>query len=219
MRSHRKGEPHVHARGVALDRRIEELLDLREGDDLVELPPDLRPRHAEDRTIEEDVLAARQLRVKARAHLEQARHAAADLDAPGARLGNPREDLQQRRLAGAIAPDDADHLATLDLEVDILERPELLDLVAHDELAAAHHVAGRAHEVPRPARDHVAQRDVALALALVADQVALAETIGADDDIGHQIRSANVFSVLRKWRMPSHSITATTARLARNPGI
>ena len=32
-----EAEPHVHAAGVALDRRVEELLDLGEGDDLVEL--------------------------------------------------------------------------------------------------------------------------------------------------------------------------------------
>ena len=38
-----EGQPHVHPRGVALDRRVEELLDLGEGDDLVELAIDLRP--------------------------------------------------------------------------------------------------------------------------------------------------------------------------------
>ena len=38
------------------------------------------------------------------------------------------EDLQQRALAGAVAADDADHLAALDLEADVLERPERLRL-------------------------------------------------------------------------------------------
>ena len=41
---HRESQPHVHPAGVALDRRVEELLDLGEVDDLVELAPDLRPR-------------------------------------------------------------------------------------------------------------------------------------------------------------------------------
>ncbi len=36
MRGHGEGEPHVHAAAVALHRRVEELLDLAEGDDLVE---------------------------------------------------------------------------------------------------------------------------------------------------------------------------------------
>ena len=37
-----EGQPNVHAAGVALDRRVEELFDFREIDDLVELPCDLR---------------------------------------------------------------------------------------------------------------------------------------------------------------------------------
>ena len=41
MRRDREGEPHIHAAGIALDRRVEELLDLGEGDDLVELASDL----------------------------------------------------------------------------------------------------------------------------------------------------------------------------------
>ena len=41
VRRHGEGQPHVHAAGVALDRRVEELLDLGEGDDLVELAADL----------------------------------------------------------------------------------------------------------------------------------------------------------------------------------
>ena len=74
-------------------------------------------------------------------------------------------------------------------------------VVARDERAAAQHVAGGAREAARAAGDDVAQRGVALALGLVADQVFLAEALGADDDVAHghrQIRSAKVRSVRRK---------------------
>ena len=64
-------------RGIALDRRVEEFLDLGEGDDLVELPADLGAAHAEDGAVEIDVLAAGQLGMKAGADFEQARDAAA----------------------------------------------------------------------------------------------------------------------------------------------
>ena len=37
VRGHGERQPHVHAAGIVLDRRVEELLDLGEGDDLVEL--------------------------------------------------------------------------------------------------------------------------------------------------------------------------------------
>ena len=102
-------------------------------------------------------------------------------------------------LAGAVAADDAQHLAALDLEAHVLERPEFLDLVARDDGAAARHVRRLAPSIPRAARDHVAQRDIALALGLVADQIFLAQPLDADDDVvGHQIKSAKLRSVRRK---------------------
>ena len=77
---HRERQPHVHAAAVALDRRVEELLHLGEGHDLVELRLDLAAAHAEDRAVEEDVLAAGQFRVEARADLQQAGDPALERD-------------------------------------------------------------------------------------------------------------------------------------------
>ncbi len=54
-----------------LHRRVDELLHLGKGDDLVELGLDLGSPHAEDRTVQEDVLAPRELGMKAGAHVEQ----------------------------------------------------------------------------------------------------------------------------------------------------
>ena len=76
VRRHGKGQAHVHADGVALDRRIDEFLDAREVDDLVEPPAHLGAAHAEDRAVEEDVLAAGELGMEAGADLEQAVDAA-----------------------------------------------------------------------------------------------------------------------------------------------
>ena len=45
----RERQPDVHAARVPLHRRVEEPLDLGEGDDLVELAVDLPAAHAEDR--------------------------------------------------------------------------------------------------------------------------------------------------------------------------
>ena len=64
------------------DRRIEKPLDLGKSDDLVELLADLRPRHAEDRAVEIDILAAGQFRVKAGADFQQAGHAAVIVTRP-----------------------------------------------------------------------------------------------------------------------------------------
>ena len=40
------------------------------------------------------------------------------------RIGDPGEDLEEGALAGAVPSDDAENLAALDLEVDVLEGPE-----------------------------------------------------------------------------------------------
>ena len=94
----REGEPHVHPARVALDRRVDELLDLGELDDLVEPRRDLASAHAEDRAVEEDVLAPGQLGVEAGADLEQAADAAAQRDAcPSVGSVMRDEDLEQRR--------------------------------------------------------------------------------------------------------------------------
>ena len=111
VRRDREGEPHVHPARVALHRRVDELLDARELDDLVELRCDLAPLHPEDRAVQVDVLAAGQLRVEAGPDLEQAADAAADRGAALGRRRDPREDLEQRRLAGAVPADEADDLA------------------------------------------------------------------------------------------------------------
>ena len=71
--------------------------------------------------------------MKARPDLEQRRDAAVDGDAPGIGLDDAREQLEQRRLARTVAPDDADGLPVRDLERDAVERCEL---VVHAAAAA-----------------------------------------------------------------------------------
>ena len=72
-----------------------------------------------------DVLAAGQFRVKAGPDLEQAADPSSEFGPARRRLGDPAEDLQERRLAGPVAADDPDDLSRLDLERDVLERPEI----------------------------------------------------------------------------------------------
>src|SRR5262249_34342913 len=128
VRRHGEGQPDVHAGGIALDGRVEEFLDLGEGDDLVELAVDLGLAHAEDGAVHVDVLAARELGVEAGADLQEGGEAAAEPRRAGGGLDDAAEDLQEGRLAGAVAADDADDLAPGDLEGDILQRPERMIL-------------------------------------------------------------------------------------------
>ena len=119
-----EAEARDHPGGVGAQRRVEKLLDPREVDDLREAARHIATGMAEDRAVQEDVLAAGELRVEAGADLQQGGDPAADLHAPGSRLGDPREDLQQGRLPGSVAADDSHHFPARDLERDVVERPD-----------------------------------------------------------------------------------------------
>src|SRR5204862_3242331 len=70
---HCKRKTHVHTRGVAFHGRVEESLDVRESNDFIEFPSDLRSRHAEDSAVQKNVFATGQLRVEACAYFEETR--------------------------------------------------------------------------------------------------------------------------------------------------
>src|SRR5919201_1634999 len=198
VRRNREREPDVHAARVPLHRRVDELLDAGELDDVAELALDLAALHAEDRAIQEDVLAARQLRVEACADLEQAADAAANDGAPARGRRDPREDLEQRRLAGTVAANHAEYLSFAHLEADVAQGPDFLLLVL---TLAPGQASGRV-------RERVAERSVR-GLHL-ADAVPLREVLCLDRD-GHQIVSANRGSDVRKTVRPMRKIARLTA--------
>jgi hypothetical protein len=58
------------------------------------------------------------------------------LDAAVGRIGDAREYLEKSGFAGPVSPDDTDDLSAAHFEIDVFERPELLDRVAGDVLPA-----------------------------------------------------------------------------------
>jgi hypothetical protein len=124
MRGDSKGEAQIHAAGIMLNRRVNKLLHFGKRHDLVELARDLDARHAENRAVQINIFASRQLRMKARADFKQAADAPVQLDASGRRLGDAREQFEQSGFARAVSADDADHLARLHFKAHILDRPE-----------------------------------------------------------------------------------------------
>jgi hypothetical protein len=63
--------------------------------------------------------------VKTGPDFEKARHTASDHGTPLRRFGDAVEDLEERALAGAVAANDAEDLALLDVEADVLGRPDV----------------------------------------------------------------------------------------------
>src|SRR6266511_1280334 len=125
VRRDREPEPHVHPRRIGAYGQVDELLQSGERDDLVELLADVRPLEPVDRAVEEDVLAAREVRMEAGAQLEQRADAPTHLDLTRGRADDPGEEPEQRRLAGAVAPDEADGTPGLDVERDVPQRDDL----------------------------------------------------------------------------------------------
>src|SRR5262249_31668442 len=91
---HSKGEPDIHAAGIAFHGSVEKLFDLRKRHNLLELGNDLGFAHTQNRTIQEDVLATREFGVKAGSHFQQTGKAAAHLDEAFGRIGDTRNDLE-----------------------------------------------------------------------------------------------------------------------------
>ena len=176
MRRDRKGQAHVHAARVMLDRSVEEFLDAGERHDLVEFPACLLAGHAEDRAVEEYVLAAGKLGMKAGADLEQAADLAVHAYLAGGRGSDLREDLEKRGLARAVPSYDADDLAALDLEAHVLERPEAF-------LGRAGLASQKCHGLFERACEHVAERDIAA--SLVSERIPFADVLNLDDRFVH----------------------------------
>src|SRR5450631_3960629 len=116
--------------------------------------------------------------MKTGTHLEQARNTAAHDCSPPIGLGDATQDFEQGRFPGSVPPDNAEHLAALDLKAHVAQRPELLDLIALDDLPTAYEVETLASKIARLTGDDVTQRCIGLALArLMANEVALREIL------------------------------------------
>ena len=122
----RERQAHHHAAGVGLDGLIDEVADLGKGGDILVALVDLARRQPQDRTVEINVIATAELRVKSRAQFEQRRDASVDIDRAGRRMQDSGDHLQQRALARSVLSDNAERLAALHLEADVVERPEIL---------------------------------------------------------------------------------------------
>ena len=80
------------------------------------------------------------------AEFDQRRHPSIDLDSAGRRLGDPRQKLEQRRLAGPIGPHQRERLAVVKAETHVSQGP----------MHASGRGAGRASgDAPCPARQGV----------------------------------------------------------------
>src|SRR5262249_23431062 len=103
---------------------LQELAELGELDDVLGRAIHLAARQAIVGKRRADVLEAGELGMKAETDTHQGLHPSSHVDRPPGRIGHSSNDLQQRRLAGAVSPDDPQALAALKPQVDIPQRLE-----------------------------------------------------------------------------------------------
>ena len=199
----REGEPQIHARRVALERSVEELRNPGELHDVIKATPYVAAAHAQDRPVQVNVLAAGQLGMKPRAHLEQRADASARPRDAGRRLGNPRENPEEGALARSVRPDDAHDLTFLDCQRNVLQGPEFMGPGAPRALAAER----RGKRLPQ---GHVARS--------LAEAVSLPDVSHLDRRLTHQITSANPRSTREKYTAPPRKTSSPTASETRASG-
>ena len=89
-----------------------------------------QPHH---RAEQIDVVDCIELRIPADAKLENRRNAGANIDIAGIDAVNAAEHLQQRALAAAVAPHDAECLAGVQFEADALERLKSIERLPFEQ--------------------------------------------------------------------------------------
>jgi hypothetical protein len=123
--------------------------------------------------------------MKTGADFEKGGDSAAHANLTAGWFSNTGKDFQKSGFAGAVAADDADHFARLDLEIDVFEGPEIFAFVAG--------VGGSAKLAKwggEQTRGHLAEGLVRR--GLVAQAVTLADTF--DDDCGlRHLKSCQLF--------------------------
>src|SRR5215475_11446503 len=129
MRRDGKCKAHIHPAGIIFNRRVYELFDLGEGNDLIELPIYFGAFHAEDRAVQVDVFPTAQLLMESRAHFEQTADTSVNVRLSGGRLGNARKDFEQRGFARAVAADDAYDFTRGHFKVDVFQRPNRISRI------------------------------------------------------------------------------------------
>src|ERR1700733_2498287 len=130
--SDRERQAHVHPRRIVLELEVEEILELREGDYLVEPSAGLLARQPEHDRVDDDVVVRGQVGVEANPELDERRQAATDSQLRAVGVVNPvdaGEALEQSALSTAIPSHDAEHLALLDFERDVLHRTKLVGVM------------------------------------------------------------------------------------------
>src|ERR1051325_3811989 len=171
-----------------LDRCIDKLLYLSECNYFVKLSLDLHPFHTEYRSVQIDVLASGQLRMKAGADFKQRSYSSRYVGMAFRWVGDTRKNFEQRALSCSVAADNADYFAAFDFEGNVLEGPQHFGFRTSDfgfriVAVATGERSDRTERTERNIVNLFAQSFIPLLLG--ADAVALTKTFDFYCYVGH----------------------------------
>ena len=130
----REREADEHSRGIVLQSQVDELAELREVEHGVQPPAGLPSGEAHHHPVERHVLAGGQLVVESDSKLDERSYAARHPNRTRVGLVDPRQDLEERALPGAVAADDAEELTAVDFEGDLSKRTQHAVLSAGERM-------------------------------------------------------------------------------------
>ena|SRR5207253_848569 len=119
MRCYSETEPRVHTGGIAFDGCIDKFSHPSEFNDLIELPRDLLPFHAQDAAVQIDVFPSGEVQMESGADFdERAQPAMRRHTAPGW-AQNAAQQFERGTLAGTVGTYDGEGLTAPDLKTDV----------------------------------------------------------------------------------------------------
>ena len=116
----RKGEPDEHSAGIGLHRLMDEVPDIREIENCLELLIHLLPAEAHHRPVHIDILDTGIILIEAGPELQERADRALRMNRAEAWAQHAGNDLKDRRLPGAVRPDDPHRLPLPDGKADVV---------------------------------------------------------------------------------------------------
>ena len=193
---HGEAQAHLHAGGVVFEGGVDEVLEFRELDDVLDALLGFVVAKAVEAGVEEDIFVAAELGMEADAELDEGGDAASGDDLALAGLQDAGDDLQQGALAGAVVPQQTQSLALLDAQVDVIQGEEMLAALALALMKEGEEAGLEAHG------------------AVMAEDEFLADMLDEDGG-GHQRSSTRCRALRRKRIVPTVSVATVQALAIR----
>jgi hypothetical protein len=128
MRGNGESEAQLHPGAVALQRSVYELLDLGEGNNLVEFSSNFGSAHSQDSAAQEYIFSSGEIRVKSSADFEQAADPPDEFRMTRSGASDPGKNFQQCALTSPIPADKPYNFSLANLERNVSQSPYFLTL-------------------------------------------------------------------------------------------